>query len=566
MKQPHGRQTQNSDTNDVGAGLGLRACGYFRASTVRQTEAELTIPSQIRAVEAYCDRKGWELAAQFVEQGATATDDNRPEFQKMIERACDDDHPYDVIVVYAFSRFFRDGFTMEMYIRKLAKAGVRLVSVTQELGDDPAQVMMRQIIGLFDEYQSRENGKHVRKAMIENARQGYYNGSPVPLGYKAVEVDKRGARIKKKLAIDPVEAETVKLIFRLYRLGDGSAGPLGIKNLTSWLNERGYRTRRGARFGVATVHGILSNVIYIGEWVFNKRDSRTLKQKPANEHVTVEVPAIIPRTEFEAVAATLKTRDPRVVAPRVVTGPILLTGIAACAGCSGAMTLRTGTSSTGKVHKYYTCSTCARQGKTACKGRSVPMDRLDSIVVENLAEQLFQPERLKLILGKLAERRSEQAAEIDQRVAALRSDLTTAEDKLKRLYAMVESGITELDDILRERLSTLKTERDRAKEALERIRIRPAAPAFDAHALECFGRLMRQNITSGPVSFRKAYIKSVVDRIEVDDHSIRIIGDKNTLENVIAGDQSANPNVRSFVRKWRPSVDETDNYVSAGAL
>ncbi|MDE5460354.1 recombinase family protein [Bradyrhizobium sp. CSS354] len=100
----------------------------------------------------------------------------------MIERACDDDHPYDVIVAYSFSRFFRDGFTMEMYIRKLTKAGVRLVSITQELGDDPAQVMMRQIIGLFDEYQSRENGKHVRKAMVENARQGFYNGSPIPLG------------------------------------------------------------------------------------------------------------------------------------------------------------------------------------------------------------------------------------------------------------------------------------------------------------------------------------------------------------------------------------------------
>jgi site-specific DNA recombinase len=213
---------------------------------------------------------------------------------------------------------------------------VRLVSITQELGDDPAQVMMRQIIGLFDEYQSRENGKHVRKALIENARQGFCNGSPIPLGYKSIEVEIRGARIKKKLAIDAVEAETVKLIFRLYRQGDGTFGLLGVKKLTSWLNERGYRTRRGARFGVATVHGILSNSIYMGQWVFNKRDLRTLKQKPANEHVTVEVPVIIPSAEFEAVAVALKARDPRVTSPRVVTGPILLTGIATCATCNGA--------------------------------------------------------------------------------------------------------------------------------------------------------------------------------------------------------------------------------------
>jgi hypothetical protein len=64
--------------------------------------------------------------------------------------------------------------------------------------------------------------------------------------------------------------------------------------------------------------------------VFNKRDSRTLQQKPVKEHVTVEVPVIISTAEFDAVAATLKRRDPRVTAPRVVTGPILLTGIAIC--------------------------------------------------------------------------------------------------------------------------------------------------------------------------------------------------------------------------------------------
>src|SRR5882757_4468040 len=102
-----------------------------------------------------------------------------------------------------------------------------------------------------------------------------------------------------------------------------------------------------------------------GDSVFNERDSRTLKQKPAKEHVTTEVPTIISKAEFEAVAASLKLRNPRTTAPRVVTGPILLTGVAVCGGCDGAMTLRTGTSSTGKIHKYYACSTCARQGKTA---------------------------------------------------------------------------------------------------------------------------------------------------------------------------------------------------------
>ncbi len=69
-------------------------------------------------------------------------DDSRPEFQRMIERASDDDHPFDMIVIHSFSLFFRDAFGLEMYIRKLAKHGVHLVSIILQLGDDPAQVML----------------------------------------------------------------------------------------------------------------------------------------------------------------------------------------------------------------------------------------------------------------------------------------------------------------------------------------------------------------------------------------------------------------------------------------
>src|SRR5579871_1361667 len=74
------------------------------------------------------------------------------------------------------SRFFRDHFELEFYVRRLAKNGVRLVSITQEMGDDPMHVMMRQIMALFDEYQSKENAKHVLRALKENARQGFWNG------------------------------------------------------------------------------------------------------------------------------------------------------------------------------------------------------------------------------------------------------------------------------------------------------------------------------------------------------------------------------------------------------
>lgn len=180
-----------------------RAAIYLRVSTGRQAENDLSIPDQKAQTEAWCKARSWTVVAEYVEPGASATDDKRPEFQRMVERACDGENAFDVIVVHSFSRFFRDAFGLEFYVRKLAKHGVRLVSITQELGDDPAQVMMRQIIALFDEYQSKENAKHVLRSMKENARQGYWNGNRPPFGYTAVEVERRGNRVKKKLAIDP---------------------------------------------------------------------------------------------------------------------------------------------------------------------------------------------------------------------------------------------------------------------------------------------------------------------------------------------------------------------------
>ena len=58
------------------------------------------------------------------------------------------------------------------------------------------------------------------------------------------------------------------------------------------------------------------------------------------------------------------------------------------------MMLRTGTSKSGRVYRYYTCSNCATKGKTVCKGRSIPMEKLDRLVTDHLMERLFKPERL----------------------------------------------------------------------------------------------------------------------------------------------------------------------------
>jgi hypothetical protein len=188
-------------------------------------------------------------------------------------------------------------------------------------------------MALFDEYQSKENAKHTLRAMKENARQGFWNGSLPPIGYRIVEAaEQHGHRTKKTLEIDPIQAETVRLIFRLAREGDGTSGPMGVKKTTKHLNAAGIRTRDGGRWGVAAVHNVLTRTTYIGRHRFNTRFWKTRERKPAADVVEMAVPPIIEAAEFEAVQALLKMRSPALSAadhqpPDIAHRHLLLRGL-----------------------------------------------------------------------------------------------------------------------------------------------------------------------------------------------------------------------------------------------
>ena len=171
---------------------------YARVSTVRQAEQDLSIPDQLQQLRAWCQAQGLGVAQEYIEPGASGTDDKRPVFQQMIADATLAPAPYEAIIVHSLSRFFRDALEFGLYERRLQKAGVRLISITQQTADDPSGEMARKIFSLFDEYQSKENGKHTLRAMKENAHQGFWNGSRPPFGYQTQETERTGNKGKHK--------------------------------------------------------------------------------------------------------------------------------------------------------------------------------------------------------------------------------------------------------------------------------------------------------------------------------------------------------------------------------
>ncbi|MCQ4631186.1 recombinase family protein [Shinella sp. CPCC 100929] len=538
-----------------------RAALYLRVSTTRQAEHDVSIPDQRKQGETYCASRGYQLVETFVEAGASATNDRRPEFQRMIEAGTSKPAPFDIVVVHSFSRFFRDHFELEFYVRKLAKNGVKLVSITQEMGDDPMHVMMRQIMALFDEYQSKENAKHVLRAMNENARQGFWNGARPPIGYRVVAAEQRGSKIKKKLEIDPLHAETVRLIYRLFLEGGGTSGPKGVKAIATYLNERRMFTRDGGKWGLAQIHAILTRTTYIGEHRFNTRSFKNRERKPENEVSIMAVPPLIERETFDAVQARLKSRNPMLVPARVTSGPTLLTGICFCAKCGGAMTLRTGKGNGGQ-YTYYTCSTKARQGKVGCEGRSIRMDKLDHLVARHLEERLLQPKRLETILSSLLDRRQERAERRREHLADLNRRITETDQRLGRLYDAIETGVAALDDIgLKDRIANLKAIRDQAAADAERIRATLDSSGHRAvtpDMIDALSETARSSLRIEGGGYRRDHLRAFAQRVEVADDEVRIMGRKSDLlQSLVAASsgETAAFAVRSSVLKWRTRQD-----------
>jgi hypothetical protein len=188
------------------------------------------------------------------------------------------------------------------------------------------------------------------------------------------------------------------------------------------------------------------------------------------------------------------------------------------------------------------------------------MEKLDKLVSDNLVERLFKPERLALLLSSLAARRAEKAESLNTRLIALHKEVSDADEKLARLYRLVEDGVTDLDDVLKDRLATLKAVRERANAALQRAKETSAqAIRIDPGTIERFGRVVSECFQNGSVAFRKAYLQSIVDRIEVDDTKVRIEGSKELLEAAVLASQRGSDASSHLSTSWRAGRNKTAN-------
>ena len=117
---------------------------------------------------------------------------------------------------------------------------------------------------------------------------------------------------------------------------------------------------------------------------------------------------------------------------------------------------------------------------------------------------------------------------------------TDADDKLKRLYRLVEDGLTDVDDVLKDRLNTSQG-RSRPRQGRSRTSQgtrKPLAIQIDPALIERFGRTMRENFSIRVGAVPQGLLQSLIDVIEVDDNQIRIKGSKDLLERAVLASQA----------------------------
>ena len=532
-----------------------KAAIYARVSTGKQAAGELSLPDQMRQCTHFAEAKGYEIAAEFVDAGVSARTDKRAEFQRMIKIACKPHRPFDAILVHSQSRFARNTKDLLVYKEKLEANGVSLLSITQDLGEGETADVLRTVVGALDEYQSKETAKHVARSMIENARQGFWNGARAPFGYRTYAAETRGARIKKKIEINPYEAEMVKQIFRLYVFGEGESGPLGVKQITTTLNDEGFTTRDGRSFRVQFIDSVLRNTTYVGEHYFNRNDSRRGKQRPREEWVPFPMPRVVEDSLFYAAQEKLDRQHPLKTPPRIVRSDVLLTAVAKCGKCEAPMRKLSGKSGT---YHYYRCSKKFESGKTACKGVSVPMAELDEIVLNALEETVLKPKRLRQMTEALVSRAGDRKEAFSARRSQLDGERRKAKRQVSELYRLIGTGEMSMDATLSAHVKGLQEKVEtltRQIAHLDRERSLPVE-SIGAEAVEEFGKAVSAALRNPDNrAFGRAYVQALISDVTVSDKEVRISGPKAALLHQAAMFADKGELVPSFAQEWRTRED-----------
>ena len=524
---------------------------YARVSSDRQ-DVDLSVSAQLRALKDYAKANGYSVAREYVDEAESGRVADRPQFREMIEEGSKPKAPFDVILVWKFSRFTRKREHAVAFKSMLRRKGIRVVSITEQAEDNATGRLLEGIIESVDEFYSENLAQEVVRGMREAASRGFFLASNAPFGYRRVKVND-GAKERPTLEVDPATAPVVREIFEKSLLGSG------LKEICKELNDRGV-TNRGKRWYKGTLHYVLRNEAYTGAAVWG----RTSKGENTQDPVRVEGawPALISRELFEDVQQAMRERAPKVRRPARVGSRFLLSGLLKCGVCGRPYSAQGAKSG---QFAYYICGTLFREGVGMCSARYLNAPKLETFVVEKIRERILNEEPIVALVTLVAEEIDAMAGELSGRLEVIEAELGDVRKRLEKLYEAIETSELTLEVLsprifsLRHREEQLEAAREDAETQLEQRRV--ALP--DAEEIVEYVADFRDFLKEGTIPERKALIRNFVEGIEV-------VGDEATLTYTVPmpsdGVTSESASVLDFVKSGPPNCTKSRTFTIRSRL
>ena len=405
----------------------MKAVIYARYSSDNQREE--SIEGQLRECKEYADKNGITILCSYIDRALSAKTDNRPEFQKMVQDSAKG--LFDTVLVWKLDRFARNRYDSAHYKAVLRRNGVKVVSATENISDGPEGIILESMLEGMAEYYSAELAQKINRGLTENALKGKNNGGGIPLGYQLTD--------DQHLRIDPLTAPIVREIYQRYAEGET------VRSIITSLNERHILTQKQKPFRPNSLHSVLCNRKYIGEYRYK------------DIIIPDGVPSIIPKDLFERVQMRVE-KNKRTPARAKAEEEYLLTTKLFCGHCGRMMIGESGKSHTGAIYRYYKCSGAKR--KLGCRKKAVKKDWIECIAVQYTIQRVFQDELIAQIADKLVELQNTE----DNTLPLLRKQLADTNRGIENMLNAIQQGI--LTNSTKERLEELEKLREDLKASI----------------------------------------------------------------------------------------------------
>jgi len=343
----------------------------------------------------------------------------RTAFNAMIGLAKRKPKPFDVILVWKYSRFARNREDSVVYKSMLRKElNIDVISISEDVGDDKMAILFEAMIEAMDEYYSINLAEEVKRGMTEKAKRGGVL-SIAGFGYKVENGE---------FVIVPEEAEIIRKVFADYSSGKG------YLSIAKSLNAMGIKSHRGNPIENRTVEYWLNNPLYIGKTRWNP-DGKLSRNYTATTAIITDGPhePIIDMETWDKVQEQMKLRKTKY---RKYYNPDRkdlshwLAGIVRCEKCGAVLSNQGG---------FFGCS---NRGKGLCDGVGyISAKKLDEIVLKALTEIELPDVELDFADTEPA---GEPTCTDDSKIIS--TQIQRLEIRLERVRAAYEDGVDTLDE------------------------------------------------------------------------------------------------------------------------